>query len=1080
MKLFHLSTLAFLALGTVAQAQNAGTDPLKDVDLSTFSFRSVGPALTSGRIADLAVDPTNTSTWYIAAAAGGVWKTTNSGTTFSPLFDNQGSFSIGCVTLDPNNPNVVWVGSGENNNQRSANYGDGVYKSVDGGKSWKNMGLKNSEHIGMIKVDPRNSEVIFVAAYGPLWSSGGDRGLYKSKDGGKTWNRVLHVSEHTGFNEVHLDPRNPDWMYATAHQRRRHVWTYLSGGPESAVYHSKDGGETWNKLQNGLPGGDVGRIALAISPANPDYVYALVEGHGFYRSTNRGGSFEKRSSHETSGNYYCELVPHPTDPETVYSMDTYAQVTTDGGKTFKGVGESKKHVDNHCLWIDPSNPNHLVMGCDGGIYETYDLAQNWNYKPNLPVTQFYKVSVDQALPFYNIYGGTQDNFSLAGPSRTLNTSGITNADWIVTQSGDGFESQPDPTNPDIVYAQAQYGVLVRFDKKSGEGVGIQPMADPGSKPYRWNWDAPLLISPHNHKRLYFAANIVFRSDDQGNTWKEISGDLTQQIDRNQLPIMGRSWSMDAVARNQSTSIYGNLVALDESPVQENLLYVGSDDGIMHRSTDAGGKWTKLENFPGVPKNTYVNMIVASRHNANTVYVAFNNHKNGDFKPYLLKSTDQGNTWTAIQGNLPERGSVYSIAEDPVKPGLLFAGTEFGCYFSPNDGKNWYQLGAGLPTACVRDMAIQDREDDLVLATFGRGFYVLDDISPLRQLTAEALAEPVHFFDTRDGLVYLPANPLGYGGVGFMGASFYTAPNPEIGATLVFNVNEAPKTRKAKRKEEEKKKQDQGADIPYPSAEAIRLEDQEEAPYFLLSIANANGREIRRITLAASSGLHKVTWDGRLGSVANNNTNGSPMTNANEANLALPGTYTATLWQSVDGKLTKISEPHTFMLRALHTNTLLAPNMEELQAFQREADSLDRTLTAANQFVREFEQTLSELKAATRNTPNADLSYMDQLRDMEKKLNEANIALFGDRSLQKREFPIMPSLNDRMGEVLWNSFYSTSAPTDQQRKNIAHVRDGLNTLLPQLRELELQAQSIQTYLEYLGAPYLKGSIPHLKR
>ncbi len=424
---------------------------------SAFKFRDIGPATTSGRIADLAVNPNNSAEIYLALASGGVWKTSNNGTTWKAIFDNENSYSTGCIEIDPNNSNTIWVGSGENNNQRSVAYGDGVYVSRDGGKSWTNTGLKESEHIGMIAIDPTNSSHVYVAAYGPLWKKGGDRGIYESKDGGQNWNRILEVSEHTGFNEIHMDPRNPNVLYAAAHQRRRHVYTHLSGGPESALYKSIDGGQNWNKVGGGFPSGNVGRIGMDISPANPDIIYATVEGHGMYKSTDRGESWSKQSGHETSGNYYVELIAHPTKESTVYSMDTYAHVSNDGGKNFNRIPKKLKHVDNHCLWIDPTNTKHMLIGTDGGLYETWDEMANWNWRANLPTIQFYRVAVDNDWPFYNVYGGTQDNNSLGGPSQTINRRGIINSDWIVTNGGDGFESATDPEDPNIVYAQAQYG-----------------------------------------------------------------------------------------------------------------------------------------------------------------------------------------------------------------------------------------------------------------------------------------------------------------------------------------------------------------------------------------------------------------------------------------------------------------------------------------------------------------------------------------------------------------------------------------------------------------------------------------------
>ena len=557
---------------------------LPDAMFNSFSLRSVGPAFKAGRIADIEVNPYNHDEYYLGVASGGVWKTINDGTTYEPIFDSEGSYSIGCVSIDPNNTNIVWVGTGENNNQRSVAYGDGVYKSIDGGKTWENMGLKSSQHIGNIIVHPENSNIVYVAAYGPLWNEGGDRGVYKTTDGGKTWKQVLFISKYTGVAEIVMDPRNPDVIYASAHQRMRHVFTYIGGGPESGLYKTVDGGENWIKVNNGFTKEDKGRIGIAISPADPDYLYAIVEAAngegGFYRSLNGAASWEKMSDYSTSGNYYQEIICDPKDPNRVFAMDTWLHHTDDGGKTFVSNPEVNKHVDNHDIWIDPENTAHWMVACDGGLYTTFDNSATWIYTENLPITQFYKVAIDYAEPFYNIYGGTQDNNSQGGPSRTVDNAGIDNADWYVTNGGDGFESQIDPTDPNIVYAQAQYGWIVRYDHKSGEKVSIKPYPKKGGEALRWNWDAPLLISPHDHNTLYFSAQKVFKSTDRGNSWTEISGDLTRGLDRNEFKVMGKVWGIDAVAKNGSTTIWGNIVAFDESPVKKGLLYVGTDDGLI--------------------------------------------------------------------------------------------------------------------------------------------------------------------------------------------------------------------------------------------------------------------------------------------------------------------------------------------------------------------------------------------------------------------------------------------------------------------------------------------------------------------
>ncbi len=761
----NIASLLFLFLFQVAATKaqtkavtiNNKNNLLKSETFNGLKFRSIGPALTSGRVVDLAVNPNNSKEYFVAAAAGGVWKTVNGGITYDPVFESEGSFSIGCVVYDPNNTNVIWVGSGENNNQRSASYGDGVYKSTDGGKSWKNMGLKNSEHTGMIKVDPKNSDIVYVAAYGPLWSKGGDRGIYKTTDGGKSWKKILTVSEYTGFNEIHIDPRYSNILYASAHQRFRQGYSYISGGPESNLYKSNDGGLTWDTLSNGLPAGDKGRIGISISPANPDYVYAIIEASGknggVFRSTDRGSSWTKMCDNNTAGNYYGEIFCDPKEVNKVFYVDFWVMVSADGGKTFNKIGEKYKHVDNHALWIDPIDTEHLLTGCDGGVYETYDFGDNWEFKANLPITQFYKVAIDNAMPFYNVYGGTQDNNSLGGPSRTINANGITNADWFFTQEGDGFESQVDPEDPNTVYCQSQYGGLGRFDKKTGELMDIKPIEGANEKAYRWNWDSPLLVSSHKHTRIYFGANKLFKSDDKGNSWTCISEDLSRQLDRNKLPMMGKVWSVDAVAKNQSTDFYGQLVTVAESYFDENTLVVGTDDGLIHVTNDGGKNWTKIDNIPGVPKNTYVNQIIASKHDKNVFYAAFNHHRYGDFKPYIFKSVDGGKTWLPKHGDLPVRGSVYSLEEDHINRNLLFAGTEFGLFFTLDGGNQWIQLKGGLPTTAIRDIAIQKRENDLVVATFGRGFYILDDYSALRNISTEAFQKEALILPVKDALMY---------------------------------------------------------------------------------------------------------------------------------------------------------------------------------------------------------------------------------------------------------------------------------------------------------------------------------------
>ncbi len=1084
--LFAFSTTLFAAKKDAEETKD--NSKLNSGALSVFKFRAVGPALTSGRVADIAINEKIPGTYYVAAASGGVWKTENWGTTYEPIFDRQGSYSIGCITIDPNNPHTIWVGTGENNNQRSVAYGDGVYKSMDGGKSWKNVGLKNSEHIGMIKVHPNNSNKIFVAAYGPLWSAGGDRGLYKTEDGGESWEKVLEVSEHTGFNEIHFDPRNPQIIYATAHQRRRHVFTYISGGPESAIYKSTDGGKTFNKLENGLPKGDVGRIALAIEPQNPDIIYSMIEAtpktQGIYVSKDRGASWNKVNKYASSGNYYVELVCDPHVEGRIYSMDTWAQVSNDGGATWKPLGEKNKHVDNHCMWINPKNKNHYLMGCDGGIYESFDAASTWQFKPNLPITQFYKVALDNAEPFYHIAGGTQDNFSLMGPSRTNDKRGIVNSDWFVTKGGDGFESAIDPKDPNIVYAQSQYGYLVRYDKASGETVDIKPMPKKDESAYRWNWDAPLIISPHDNKRLYFAANKLFRSDDRGNTWKTISGDLSRQIDRNTLPVMGKVWSIDAVAKNKSTTIYGNIVALSESPKMEDLLYVGTDDGLIHISPDAGTTWKKIESVAGVPSKTYVNMLLASQHSENTAYAVFNNHKNGDFKPYVYRSRDKGATWTSISGNLPERGSVYCIAEDHVNPNLLFVGTEFGVFVTVDGGAKWTQLKAGLPTIAVRDMEIQKRENDLVLATFGRGFYVLDNYAPLRELTEEYFTNTTAgILPIKDAEMYLEGSKLGRRGKTFQGESYYSTPNPRIGAEIKYYVQEAPKSLKDERKEREKELSKNNSAIPYPSYDEMRAEDNEKKPYFLVEISDNAGNVVRRIKQPAKSGISTLYWDLRYESQSPISLKSKEPKNIYQGydfgRMALPGKYSVKGYQVVKGKVTELTEAEEFTVKFLELNKQMGYDRSGIETFAKEVANARNLLGKLNNVSKDFGKRVKFMQQAVLATPKADRMLIENLTQIQDQLNNLNIKLFGDRSIAKREIETAPSINTRIGTVVYYLWRTTSSPTATQTEQVKIAQADLKFVEDELKTVKTQLIDIQNQLKAAGVSYTPGWMPEME-
>lgn len=1062
-------------------------DPMSSGTFSGLRLRSIGPAFTSGRIAAFAVNPESRAEYYVAVASGGVWKTTNAGTTYTPVFDNQGSYSIGAVTIDPSNTSTVWVGTGENNAQRSVGWGDGVYKSEDGGKSWKNMGLKKSEHIGRILVDPRDSNTVYVAAQGPLWGPGGDRGLFKTTDGGKTWKNILQISDNTGVTDIALDPSNPDTIYAAAWQRRRHVFTMIAGGPESAFYKSTDAGATFRKITAGLPNGeDIGRIGIAVSPAEPNIVYLQMEAAngrgGIFRSTDRGASFERRNSANEPGMYYARIIADPKNPDRIYIMNVVPEVSDDGGRTLQRMSIRSVHVDIHDLWIDPKDTNYYLLGGDGGVYESFNRGENWAFKPNLPVTQFYDVAVDNSKPFYYVYGGTQDNSSMGGPSRTRNTTGIANSDWFITTGGDGFHSRVDPTDPNTVYAESQHGYLVRYDRRTGQSVGIQPKEGAGEAPLRWNWDSPLIISPHSHTRLYFAANRLFRSDDRGNTWKPISGDLTRQINKNALPVMGVVWPADAVAKSTSTSFYGNIVALTESPKKEDVVYVGTDDGLIQMTDDAGQHWTKYETFPGVPEKTYVSRLFASSHDASTVYASFENHKNADFKPYLLKSTDKGKTWTSISSNLPENGPVLAFTEDPVNPNLLFAGTEFGLFFTIDGGKKWTQLKGGLPTIAVRDLVIHPREGDLVAATFGRGFYILDDITPLRVLKPEMLAQAATIFPVKDTPLYMQARPQGQ-----QGESFYSADNPPYGVVLTYYLNESLRSKKDLRHEAEREAAKKGQAPPYPTAEDFHAEEEEIPPALYFTVYDASGKAVRNVPVSGSKGLHRVTWNFRGASleVASGPSRGGEDQGASRRGsgggiIAMPGKYTARLFKSVNGTITELGTPVNFTVYTDEASSMKSEELAKLNEFQQKAARLSVAVGGAVQTANQTKTRLGAIRRALAEAPNADPRLLNMLDQLEGRLNMIQRNLTGDRVMETRQEPVPPSIQERVGSVMGNTRFSMNPPTQTDLDGYAIASKEFAQELEKLRTLvEVDLKKLEQGLDTAGAPWTPGRMPEWK-
>ncbi|WP_262696218.1 glycosyl hydrolase [Kordiimonas aquimaris] len=1082
-KLKSLAICAALLSGSALMpAHSADANPF-----ASLKLRNIGPALTSGRISDFAFHPDKKHEFYVATASGNLWKTNNNGITWQALFEKEASYALGVVTLDPNNSDTVWVGTGENNAQRSVADGDGVYKSIDGGKTWKNMGLKASGHISQIWIDPNDSDIVLVAAQGPLWNSGGDRGLYKTTDGGASWNHILEIDEHTGVNEFVVDPNDHDNIVVSTYQRRRHVWVLINGGPGSGIRRTTDGGVTWTEVSSGLPSkDDMGRIGLAQAPSAPNTLYAIIEAsdaeRGTYRSDNFGVTWRKQSGHiTTSPQYYNEIVVDPNNPDRIYSMDTFSSVSEDAGKTWTRLSARFRHVDDHAFWIDPDNSDHVYIGGDGGVYESWDRGQNWRHMRNLPITQFYRIQPDNALPFYNVCGGTQDNNSLCAPSRTTDIHGIANEDWTIILGGDGYEPQPDPTDHNIIYTQYQYGGLARYDRRTQERVYMTPQPESGENIPKWNWNTPLVISPHDNKRIYYAAERVYRSDDRGDNWASISPDLTQKVDRNQLEVMGRVWSVDAIAKNDSTSLYGSIIGLSESAIVPNLLYVGTDDGQISVSEDGGGNWRSVNSFRGVPDMSLVEDVQASMHDENVAYAAVDNHKRGDFKPYLLKTTNKGRTWRLISGNLPERGSVHTIIEDHVDPNLLFVGTEFGLFFTQDGGENWHPMKAGFPTIAVRDLEIQRRESDLVVGTFGRGIYILDDYSPLRFSADQVAGNAATTFPMKDTWLYIQGDQYGNELKGSQGDSYYTAENPDFGAIFTYYLSDGFKTKASVRRTAERAIEKEGGNTPYPSWDALRAEDTEEAPTVLLTITDTSGDVVRRIEAPKGKGMHRIAWDLRLDAaerVSLRTQSGyvPPWVRPPFGPLALPGEYTATLAVRQSGELSLLGEPQNFTVKALNNSPEITTDRAALLDFQKKTAALRRAVDGTNGLMGEMRQRIDHLGGALVRSEKSTEAQKAALTSIEADLQVVSTMMNGDRTIGSRNEPVPMSINRRVGSIIQGHWRSQAPATGLHQHAYEIAAREFTEALSRLRNIDECLQAFEDDMNAIGAPWTPGRVP----
>jgi len=1049
-----------------------------------LELRAIGPAVMGGRIADVEVDPRTKSTWYVGVGSGNVWKTTNAGTTWTPIFDDQPSYSIGEVTLDPTDPDVVWVGTGENVSGRHVGWGDGVYRSRDAGGSWENVGLESSEHVGRILVDPRDGDHVLVAAEGPLWTPGGERGVFRSTDGGESWEHVLEIDENTGATDLEFHPGNPDVVYAATYQRRRKVWSHLAGGPNSGIWKSTDGGATWREVTRGLPSGDMGKIGIDVTPADPDRVYATIEAdeeeRGFYRSDDRGESWTRMNDYISGGtgpHYYQEIEASPLDPDLVFQMDVFFRVTRNGGETFSILGNAReKHSDNHALWIDPEDDRHLIAGTDAGLYESFDQGTTWRHFENLPVSQFYKLALGNEEPFYDLLGGAQDLGTLMGPTRTANAEGVRNRDWNVPLGADGYGVAFHPTDPDIQYMETQVGELRRYHRASDELINIQPQPGPDEGPERWNWDAPLLISPHDGDRLYFGSQRLWRSDDRGDSWTAVSDDLTRNTNRYTLEVMGRVWSVDALYDNGAMSQYATLTAISESPVAEGVLYAGSDDGLIHVSEDGGQSWRRAAPLPGVHERTFMNDVQASEHDPNTVFAVGDAHKFGDYDPHVFESTDRGRSWRSIAGDLPDGTIVWAIEQDHENPDLLFLGTEFGLYFSPNRGANWFELGAGVPTIPFRDVKLQRRDDDVVGATFGRGFYVLDDYGPLREIADGALDDEAHLFDVRDAWWYVPNVPMQAAGMPTLGSTEWIGENPPFGALVAYHMAETPTTEREERRATERDLRERGEDVPFPGYDQLRAERREMEPQAFLVVWDDEGNPVRRMEVPTREGLHRVAWDLRgpapdpvdLGEPGFR----PPWASDPRGPLVAPGSYEAEIALVSEAGVRALTDRKSFRVRPV-PNVPGDPDHEAVAAFKAEAADLMRRVAGAGETLAELEASLEHLRAGLVRAPDAEPAYFGRIDDAMDTADELSLRLNGDPIRGRLNEPGAPSIRSRIGNVVGGHWGTRQAPTETQRRDLEIAAEAYADFRPELQALADRVETLEEELEAAGAPWTPG-------